>query len=167
MFWSWFESRTSNFDRKKKPHDGPTDGRTDGPTDGPTDGRTDGWTDRPSYRDAFQTDASKNNLFCLLMLNQRLEQWKIHNHLKDLPNATLLASVELFIRLEMALIWRKIWLIGKSANLSFLGSGPKGQMSCRTQWWISLRPSILMAQILGLSGQIWGLIGLILKLVLG
>ena len=27
---------------------------------GVTDGRTDGWTDRPSYRDAFLTDASKN-----------------------------------------------------------------------------------------------------------
>ena len=31
-----------------------------GVTDGPTDGQTDGRTDRPSYRDAFLTDASKN-----------------------------------------------------------------------------------------------------------
>ena len=36
--------------------DRPTDRRTDRRTDGPTDGRT----DRPSYRDAFLTDASKN-----------------------------------------------------------------------------------------------------------
>ena len=33
---------------------------TDIRTDGPTEGRTDGRTDRPSYRDAFLTDASKN-----------------------------------------------------------------------------------------------------------
>ena len=43
--------------------DGRTDGWTDGWTDGRTDGRTDrqmdGRTDRPSYRDAFLTDASK------------------------------------------------------------------------------------------------------------
>ena len=31
-----------------------------GVTDGQTDGRTDGRTDRPSYRDAFLPDASKN-----------------------------------------------------------------------------------------------------------
>ena len=29
---------------------------------GVTDGRTDGRTDRPSYRDAFLTDASKNHI---------------------------------------------------------------------------------------------------------
>ena len=34
-------------------------------TDGPTDGRTDGRTDRPSYRDAFLTDASKNEIVAL------------------------------------------------------------------------------------------------------
>ena len=32
-----------------------------GVTDGETDGLTDGWTDRPSYRDAFLTDASKKD----------------------------------------------------------------------------------------------------------
>ena len=36
------------------------------------------------------------------------------------------------------------------------GSGPKGPMSCRTQGWISLRPSVLRR--LGLKGQIWVLI---------
>ena len=36
-----------------------TDGHTDGRSDGRTNGRTDGRTDRPSYRDAFLTDASK------------------------------------------------------------------------------------------------------------
>ena len=32
---------------------------TDGPTDRPTDGQTNQQTDRPSYRDAFLTNASK------------------------------------------------------------------------------------------------------------
>ena len=48
---------------------GHTDGRmagrtaswTDGWRDGRTDGRKDGRTDKPSYRDAFLTDTSKNN----------------------------------------------------------------------------------------------------------
>ena len=37
-------------------------GVTDGRTDGPTDGQTDQRTDKPSYRDAFLTDASKKRV---------------------------------------------------------------------------------------------------------
>ena len=40
--------------------DRPTNGRTNGRIDGWTDGRTDGRTDGTSFRDAFLTDASKD-----------------------------------------------------------------------------------------------------------
>ena len=51
-------------------------GLTYGRTNGPMDGRTDGRTDRPSYRDAFLTDASKKQR-CIRVTG--MEQEKVHD----------------------------------------------------------------------------------------
>ena len=49
----------------------------------------------------FGKEKKPNNLLCPYPLTQSLVQLKIHNHLKDfqknLPNATLLVSVALFV----------------------------------------------------------------------